>query len=193
MERVLVLGCAGAGKSTLARRIAEARGLPLIQLDRAFWRSGWIPTPDEDWRTLLHKISAGPRWVMDGNYSGSLSIRLPRADTVIWLDYPRHVCLRRVLARTARNAGRVRDGLPEGCPERLNVEFLRWIWNFNAKHRPRLIAAFEEFGAHAAVHRLKSDRDAERLLAELPAHDAVPISASQPPLPTPRSAPPSHG
>jgi len=100
VERILVIGCAGAGKSTLARRIAEARGLPLIQLDRAFWRSGWVPTPDEDWRALLHQISAGPRWVMDGNYSGSLSIRLPRADTVIWLDYPRHVCLRRVLART---------------------------------------------------------------------------------------------
>ena len=126
---------------------------------------------------------------MDGNYSGSLSIRLPRADTVIWLDYPRLVCLRRVLARTARNAGRVREGLPEGCPERFNVEFLRWIWNFNSKHRARLIAAFEKFGSHAAVHMLKSDRDAERLLTEL----AVPNSASQPRPLIPRSAPQNHG
>lgn len=193
MERVLVVGCAGSGKSTLARRIAQARGLPLIELDRLFWRPGWTATPDEDWRALLQELSAGPRWVMDGNYSGSLSIRLPRADTVIWLDYPRHVCLRRVLVRTARNVGRVREGLPEGCPERLNVEFLRWIWNFNAKHRPRLIAAFEKFGSHAAVHILKSDRDAERLLTELATHDTVPISASLLRPPIPRSAPQSHG
>jgi adenylate kinase family enzyme len=193
VERVLVVGCAGSGKSTLARYIAQARGLPLIELDRLFWRPGWTATPDEDWRVLLHEISAGPRWVMDGNYSGSLSIRLPRADTVIWPDYPRHVCLRRVLVRTARNVGRVREGLPEGCPERFNVEFLRWIWNFNAKHRPRLIAAFERFGAHAAVHMLKSDRDAERLLTELATHDTVPINASPQQPPTPRSTPPSRG
>jgi adenylate kinase family enzyme len=130
---------------------------------------------------------------MDGNYGGSLSLRLPRADTVIWLDYPRHVCLRRVLVRTARNVGRVRDGLPEGCPERFNVEFLRYIWNFNAVHRPRLLAACEKFGSHAKLHTLRSDEDAERLLTEVSTLRTEPVSASPPQPPIPRSAPPSHG
>jgi len=92
---------------------------------------------------------------------------LPRADTVIWLDYPRHRCLRGVLFRTITNLGRVRDGGPEGCPERFNLEFLRYVWNFNAKSRPRLVAALEAHGSHARPHRLAGDRDAETLLSQV--------------------------
>ena len=167
MQRVLVIGCAGSGKSTLARRLAAERGLPLIDLDRHYWRPGWVATPKHDWLARVAELSAGPRWVMDGNYGSSLHIRLPRADTVLWLDYPRLRCLRRALARTLKRYGRQRDGGPEGCPERLNMEFLRYIWGFPERHRPKLVAALEEFGSHARLFTLKTDRDAERLLAKL--------------------------
>ena len=130
---------------------------------------------------------------MDGNYASSLDIRLPRVDTVFWLDHPRHLCVRRVLGRVAGNYGRVRDGLPEGCPERLDLEFLRYIWNFNAKQRPRLKAALEKFGSHATLHTLKSDRDVERVLDEVRLLGPRPISVSPPQRPIPRSEPPSHG
>ncbi len=100
---------------------------------------------------------------MDGNYTGSLPIRLPRADTVVWLDHPRHRCVRRVLWRTARSYGRQREGGPDGCPERFDLEFLRYIWNFRAQHQPKLVAALEEFGSHARLRRLATDQDGERL------------------------------
>jgi adenylate kinase family enzyme len=167
VQRVLVIGCPGAGKSTFARRLATQCGLPLVELDRAYWRPGWIATPREEWLPLVQQLCAAPAWVMDGNYSNSLPVRLACADTVIWLDYPRHICMRRVLARSIRNYGRVRDGLPEGCPDRLSMEFLAYVWNFPAKSRPRLIAALAELGPRVAIHKVISDRETEHLLADL--------------------------
>jgi adenylate kinase family enzyme len=193
MQRVLVIGCSGAGKSTFSRRLASVTGLPRIELDHAYWRAGWTMPPKDEWGARVAELCAEPAWILDGNFTGSLNIRLPRADTVIWLDYPRLVCIRRVLGRIARDYGRVRDGLPEGCPERLDLEFLRFIWNFNAKTKPRLIAAVEQFGSHAKLHALRSDRDAERLLAEVSSLAPAQLSASQLPQPSLRSAPPSHG
>jgi adenylate kinase family enzyme len=167
MQRVLVLGCSGAGKSTLSRRLATITGLPRIELDIIHWHPGWVGTPREEWRALVATVAAGPAWIVDGNYFSTLDIVLPRADTVIWLDYRRHRCLRGVLFRTITNLGRVRDGGPEGCPERFNLEFLRYVWNFNAKSRPRLVAALEAHGSHARLHRLAGDRDAETLLSQV--------------------------
>ncbi len=167
MQRVLVLGCCGSGKSTLLRRLAAITGLPRIELDHAFWRSGWQPTPREEWRSTVAAVCEQPAWIIDGNYTNTLTMRLVRADTVIWLDYPRQLCVRRVLGRIARDYGRVRDGMAPGCPERFDLEFLRYIWNFNRQSRLRIVAALESHGSHARLHRLQADEDAERLLQEL--------------------------
>ena len=167
MQRVLILGCSGAGKSTLSRRLASVTGLPRIDLDIVHWRPGWVPTPRAEMRSIVAGLCEQSAWIVDGNYENTLHIRLARADTVIWLDYPRHVCLRRVLGRTLKDLGRVREGGPEGCPERFDLEFLRYVWNFNARSRPSIVAALENHGSHARLHRLQADKDAERLLREL--------------------------
>ena len=167
MRRVLVVGCSGAGKSTLSRRLSAATGLLLIELDRTHWRAGWQEPPAEEWRQIIAGFCGRPAWIMDGTYSRTLALRLPHADTVIWLDYPRHICLRRMLIRTAKRYGRVRDGLPEGCPERFSLEFLRYVWNFKARGRPRLAAMLEAHGSHAQLYRLESDADVESLFREL--------------------------
>jgi adenylate kinase family enzyme len=193
MRRVMVVGCSGAGKSTFSRRLAEATGLPRVELDNAYWRPGWTMPPKDEWLAKVVELCAEPTWILDGNYTSSLHIRLPHADTVIWLDYPRLVCIRRVLARITQDYGRTRNGLPEGCPERFDLEFLRYIWNFNAKNKPRILAAFEQFGSHVKLHTLRSDRDAERLLAEVSRLTPAPISASPRQPPILQSAPPSHG
>ena len=164
MQRVLVLGCSGAGKSTFSRRLAAVTGLPRTELDHAFWHPGWVPTQRDEWWPKVAELCAAPAWILDGNFTSSLHIRLPRADTVIWLDYPRHLCIRRVLVRIVRDYGRVREGLPEGCPEKLDLEFLRYIWSFNRDHRPKIIAALEKFGSHARLYRFRSDREAQTLL-----------------------------
>jgi len=169
MRRVLVIGISGAGKSTFSRKLADRTGLPLIHLDKEFWRPGWKVTPRDAWRAKVAALAARDAWVMDGSYGASLDLRLPRADAVVWFDYPRWRCLRRVAWRIAGSYGRVRPDLAPGCPEQLDWEFLRYIWDFNAKSRPQLVRALEQYGQHLKLVVIRRDQDAQRFLASVPA------------------------
>ena len=167
MRRVLVIGISGAGKSTFSRRLAERTGLPLIHLDREFWQAGWKVTPRAEWRAKVADLAARDTWIMDGNYSGTLDARLPRADTVLWFDYPTLRCLGRVAKRIATTYGRVRPDLAPGCPEQIDWEFLRFVWDFNRKSRPLIVTALQQHNTHGATVKVfKTDRDARRFLAE---------------------------
>src|SRR5271166_397069 len=88
MERILILGCAGAGKSVLARKMAAALSLPVIHLDRHYWRPGWIEPDESTWTAQIRNLVQQRTWIMDGNFSGTLPMRLTAADTVIYLDLP---------------------------------------------------------------------------------------------------------
>ena len=99
MRRVLVIGCPGAGKSTLTRALAETLGLPAVYLDRLWWKSGWINRTRAEFDARLDAALAGDAWVMDGNYLRTLPRRLERCDAVLFLDYPRRLCLFRALRR----------------------------------------------------------------------------------------------
>lgn len=167
MQRVLVIGISGAGKSTFSRALANMTGLPLIHLDKEFWRPGWVQTPRLDWRAKVTELAAGERWIMDGNYDSSLDLRLPRADTVLWFDYPMLRCLRRAMWRATTTYGRVRTDMAEGCAERIDLEFLRYIWTFNAKQRPRVVAALARFGGHVTPVVFRRDGEAARFLSAL--------------------------
>ncbi len=148
MQRVLVIGISGAGKSTFSRTLAGRTGLPIIHLDKEFWRPGWVQTPRPDWRARVEELAAGERWIMDGNYDSSLDLRLPRADMIMWFDYPTLKCVQRALWRAATTYGQVRADMAPGCPERFDLEFLRYIWTFNRKQRPRVVTALAQFGRH---------------------------------------------
>jgi adenylate kinase family enzyme len=165
MRRVLVIGCPGAGKTTLARKLAERSRLPLVHLDFHYWRPGWQLPDSKEWRAQVIALADAPTWIMDGNYSNTYDIRMPRADTLVWLDYPRWICMRRVLLRTLTGYGRTRPDLPESCPERFDIPFFRYVWGFPDKHRPRIVNGIERFGAHLLIARLCSDRDASEFLA----------------------------
>jgi adenylate kinase family enzyme len=128
VRRIAVVGSGGAGKSTCARRLGALTGIPVIHLDRYFWQPGWVETPSEQWRALQADLGAGESWIMDGNYGGTFDVRFARADTVLVLAMPRWLCLTRALWRTLRNRGR--DVQAEGCPERVDLAFLRWIWRY---------------------------------------------------------------
>jgi adenylate kinase family enzyme len=164
-ERVLVLGCAGAGKTVFARRLTQARGLPLVTLDQEDWQPGWVEPDKQNWVAKVETLIAAPRWIMDGNYVGTLPLRLARADTIIFLDLPRLLCLRRAIGRILRNLGRTRDDMAPGCPERFDWKFLVYIWNFPAVYRPRVLAALRGFRGALTVCR--SSRDAEAYLTGL--------------------------
>lgn len=167
MQRVLVIGISGAGKSTFSQALAARTGLPLIHLDREFWRPGWVQTPRTEWRAKVVELAARERWIMDGNYDSSLDLRLPRADAVVWFDYPTLRCIRRALRRAANSYGKVRPDVGAGCPERFDMEFLRYIWTFNGKQRPRVAAALAQHGRHIDPVVFRRDADAARFLAAL--------------------------
>ena len=167
MRRVLVLGCAGAGKSTLARRMAAALALPLIELDSVFWRPGWVQAPREEFRDAVARLAATPAWVMDGNYRFTFDLRLPAADTIVFLDLPRRICMWRVIMRTVIGYGRTRAGLPQDCPERFNWEFLNFVWNFHAEHRPQFASLLANRPGHSRLHRLESPQEVERFLSQI--------------------------
>jgi len=150
MRRVLVIGPGGAGKSTFARALAERTGLPLIHLDTLYWHSGWVATPNEEWDRTVQELIGRDRWIMDGNYGRTLSVRLAACDTVILLDLPRHVCLWRVTRRWWRYRKTSRPDLAPGCPEQLSWEFVRWIWTYKKRRRPGVLSWPRCRPAHAS-------------------------------------------
>ena len=145
MRRVLIMGCAGAGKSSLARELAKHHSLPLIHLDREYWLPGWVEPDTKEWHLKVHKIAAQDAWIMDGNYGTTLPARLERADTIIFLDLPRHICLFRVIRRTFAGFGRTRADMTPGCPEQFDWAFFKYIWNFSRDHRPGLVEQLSAF------------------------------------------------
>ena len=158
MKRVLVIGSGGSGKTTLARRLAERTGLPLIHLDALYWRPGWDPTPSDEWRAKIDALLRDERWIMDGNYGGTLDLRLEACDTVVFLDLSRWVCLWRVLTRRLRHRGEVRAEMAPGCPERFTWEFLEWIWTYPARRRPAILQRLEALRGRKAIYVLHSTR-----------------------------------
>ncbi len=168
MQRIAVWGCSGAGKSTLARDLGALLGLPVRHLDQAFWLPGWVESDRERFAAIQRQWVAEDSWVIDGNYSSTYDLRLARADAVVLLDLPRRTCLRRVLWRWARGRGRTRATIARDCPERLDGEFLRYVWGYRRTHRPRALAALERAGATGvATCRLRSPGEVRRFVEEV--------------------------
>ncbi|MCK5841029.1 MAG: topology modulation protein [Candidatus Sabulitectum sp.] len=163
MKRILVLGSGGAGKTTFAKLLSKKTGISLIHLDLYFWNSGWVETPRDKWLPVVLELAERPEWIMDGNYSGTIDIRIQYADTVIFLDYGRLTCSLGVLKRVILNWGRVRDDMPEGCPERFNFDFMKWIWNYSSRSKPRIVNALEKAPASVTVHIVKNRRSLREL------------------------------
>jgi adenylate kinase family enzyme len=166
MQRVVVLGPGGAGKSALARELARRTALPVVHLDRIYWRPGWKPGPREEFRRALDEAVAGERWIIDGNFLSAGDARFGRADTVVFLDLSRAVCLARALRRAVRDRRRPdRADLPEGCPEGFDWAFYRWIWNFGRDDRPQILEKLAQ--TRANVVQLRSPAEVRRYVASL--------------------------
>ncbi len=165
MKKILVIGPGGAGKSTFANRLGELLNIEVIHLDKCYWRPGWIETPKPEWRKVVEELIGRDAWIMDGNYSGTLDIRLKECDTVIFLNMPRTLCLWRVLRRAVMYRSKGRPDMAEGCPEGLNLEFILWIWNYRRRSRPKALKLFESNSQGKKIIWLKSRSDVETFLA----------------------------
>jgi adenylate kinase family enzyme len=139
-ERILIIGSPGSGKSTLARALAARTGLPLHHLDQLYWQPGWVETPRPAFEARLATVTAEPRWIIDGNYSGTLAMRLAAADRVILLDLSPFRCAWRIVRRWLATRGRVRADMAPDCPERLDWGFLWYVLSFRLRVLPRVEA-----------------------------------------------------
>ena len=158
MERILIIGCSGAGKTTLAKQLGETMHLPVYHLDKLWWKPGWVEESVEYFDAELAEILKRKRWIIDGNYNRTLPERLKYADTVVFLDYSTWRCLMRALKRIFLWHGRVRPDMSAGCPERLDLEFLRYIWTYNRCMRPKTEASLSGFTGR--IIRLKHPSEA---------------------------------
>jgi adenylate kinase family enzyme len=169
MQRVLVLGSSGSGKSTFVNRLAKAIGLPIISLDAIYWKPGWQPSDPVSFGQRIKELALGDRWIMDGNYisQGAGDLRRDRADTILWFDLPRHVCMRGILSRIARTYGNVRPEMAAGCPERIDLEFFRYVWTYRARQRPKLLKYFEGLRSDQKLICFNGRAEADDFIANL--------------------------
>jgi adenylate kinase family enzyme len=155
LTRVIVLGCAGSGKSTFGRRLSERTAAPLIDLD-ALWRRD---ENHERFRETLIHLHAADSWISDGNFSAAtFDIRMPRADLVVWLDRPRAVCAWRAITRV------LTPGEAHHRPKDLG-KVLTFIRHFDRKNRPLIEAERLKHGPRVPVVHLTSDADADSFIA----------------------------
>jgi adenylate kinase family enzyme len=138
MQKVAIVGSSGAGKSTLAVNLGKKLNLPVIHLDAYYWQSGWQKTDAEEWLQIQENLIKQNCWIIDGNYGKTIGIRFAAADTIIWLDFNRYLCLWRICKRYLKYPSKTRPDMAANCPERLNLEFMQYVWNFPQIHRPKI-------------------------------------------------------
>jgi adenylate kinase family enzyme len=177
MRRVSVVGNSGSGKTTVARGIGTALGCPVLELDGIFHQPGWQPLDDAVFRERVDRFTDAASWVVDGNYTshGVADVVWPKADTVVWLDVPRRVVMRRVVARTLRRVV-TREELWNGNREpwtnlyRLQPEknIIVWAWTRYGHVRDKYgTMANDGTWAHLDIHRLGSVAEVDAFLAAL--------------------------
>ena len=166
MERIMIIGCGGAGKSTLARKLGEKLGLPVVHLDQLFWTPGWVNVSREEFDKRHREAIDKERWIIDGNFDRTMPERIKRCDTIIYLDFSRVACLLGVAKRILTTHGKVRPDMGEGCPERFDWEFLQWVWHFNKNKREKNYRLLNEAeGAETIV--LKNRRAVKKFLEQI--------------------------
>ncbi|GKQ50940.1 AAA family ATPase [Bradyrhizobium sp. Ce-3] len=153
MQRVLVMGSSGSGKSTFARRLSAMTGIPTVSIDALFWKPGWIESDKNEFEHRMTEAARAPRWIMDGNYMrhGAGELRRELSDTIIWFDLPRSTCMLGIFRRIAGSYGQVRPEMAEGCPEKIDLEFFRYVWTYRQQQRPKLLEYFAGLRADQAL------------------------------------------
>ena len=164
MKRVLVIGSGGSGKSTFASRLGELLNIEVKHLDQLYWRPGWQEPPKEEWLEQVKELTSGDSWIVDGNYGGTLEARIQRCDTIIFLDLPRLVCLWRIAKRRLLYRNRSRPDMAEGCNEKLDLEFVSWVWGYSRRSRPKVVKLLREHSETKQIIWLRSRADVRRFL-----------------------------
>lgn len=169
----MIIGCGGSGKSTLAVHLHYILDYPVLFLDKYYFGPNWKIPSVEEWENTVTNLIAGDRWIMDGNYGGTMELRFARADTVIFMDLPTPLKLWRVFWRTLRSHGKSRPDMAEGCVDRFEWQFFKYIYAYNKTRRPKILKRLEELSETKNIFILRSKKEVKHFLKEVKSNQAI--------------------
>lgn len=152
MKRIMVVGNCGVGKSTFSKQLSLVTDIELIHLDLHYWKPNWVEPSKEEWRIRVQEMTQKSTWIIDGNYGGTMDIRIDKADTIIFLDYPVRKAIWRVIKRTVKYWKKVRPDMPIGCAERFDFNFFFYVATFRFRRK------------NALLEKLASNKDKKHIL-----------------------------
>ncbi len=141
MKKIIVIGCPGSGKSTFSRELRSKTDIPLYHLDMMFWNTDKTTVEKCVFLERLSDVLGKDKWIIDGDYSSTMELRMKKCDTVIFLDYPLDVCLEGVKERI----GKPRSDMPWVEPEQYDKEFIELVKNYNSQSRPRVMELLDKY------------------------------------------------
>ena len=165
MEKVVIIGSAGAGKSTLARKLGSKLNIKVVHLDRVFWQRGWKEKPRGTRIDILQDLVREKRWIIEGSYLSSSRARLNAADTIIFLDIPPLLCLWRIIKRHLEYHKHSRRDIPEGCTDKITALRILKILAFPFRGRRTLKQKLRNYKSKQIIW-LRSSKEVEEFLAQ---------------------------
>lgn len=161
MKKIIIIGCPGSGKSTFAIKLHKATCIPLFHLDMLFWNKDKTTVERSFFLERLSEILSKSEWIIDGNYSSTMELRIQECDTVVFLDYPLEICLSGIKERK----GKPRNDLPWIEPAEDDEEFIEYIKSFSKQSRPQIISLLEKY-SDKSIYIFKTRDDADAFLTQ---------------------------
>lgn len=169
MTRVAVIGPGGAGKSHVARQLGESLRARVVELDRLFWRPGWVETPAPEWEELQRQELSHEPWVVEGLHADTMHLWLEAADTIVFLDVSPLTATWRVSTRRLTDDDR--STAPDGCEPapayRALMKFLLYQWEYRRKIRPEILRIVERRRGDAEIAVLRTPREVDAFLGRV--------------------------
>ncbi|MCU5089401.1 DNA topology modulation protein [Bacillus toyonensis] len=164
MKKIILIGSGGSGKSTLAKQLGNKLNIKVHHLDALFWKANWEGVPREEQRKVQKNLIKEEEWIIDGNYGGTMDLRLNAADTIIFLDIHRTICVYRAFKRIVQYRNKTRPDMGAGCEGRLDLQFFKWIWEYPNKKKPAILKKLDQLSKGKEVIILKSPNEVKRFL-----------------------------
>jgi len=170
-KKIAIFGCAGSGKTTLALQLKKILPLPIVHLDKHYWKPNWEMPNFPEFYDIHFDLCEQEKWIMEGMYFRALYPRISHADVVIFLDMPRYLCIWRVLKRLVSNYGKTHESRNNNCPEQFDMEFMKFVWQFNKRFRRSILSMINEHRSEKSIHILRSPKEVNDFIKMLPIDD----------------------